>query len=421
MSRHCPRPGPARTLADAGGGLLVALLAACDSGGGGTADAGGGDVAAEVVAGDSAGDAGAGTDQSLAATAWVYAGGSDRIDLFAADLRTGALTWRSSVAAGDDARLAELDPAAGRVYVQSQLGMPYAVLTYDLDRGDGRLRPGVVHPLPFPGVEGVTQMQVHPTARWFMLSASNQSPGLEDRLMPLEPGGGLGMHRTVSYLFYGFTWDPSGNFFYGLDGEAIFQYAFDAASGTIAALDPPVAEGSEGRVVLSLRPHPAGKWVYSVEESELGAYAIDPGQGLLRARSYVPPPLPAEPTYWTSAIVHPGGRFLYVLGYLTDTRVAIVDLFAIEPDTGALRFVARQGGERDRQRQVQNTGLQGPLLVGDFLIVGGPRLSPAGPAALVVFRIAEADGRLTAVGPAVDLSPAARSTVSFLFSASPTP
>src|SRR5688500_2474043 len=115
--------GGRNTATTVGGWLLVALLAACDSRGrGGDAavgevgEAGGGDAAV-----DTASEAGrdGGAPELGPPGAWVYAGGSQRIDLFAADLSTGSLTLRQTVAAGDDARLAELDPGGQRLYVQS--------------------------------------------------------------------------------------------------------------------------------------------------------------------------------------------------------------------------------------------------------------------------------------------------------------
>src|SRR5439155_65344 len=85
----------------------------------------------------------------------------------------------------------------------------------------------------------------------------------------LGPGGGLGMPTVISTDYYGFTWDPTGRYFFGLDGVAIGQFAFDAASGALQPRDPPQAAGSAGRQFLALESHPGGKWVYSAEEGSL--------------------------------------------------------------------------------------------------------------------------------------------------------
>ena len=391
----------------AGVAALLLGLAACDD----AAETGPGRDGGVVA--DAAADVASDVAPGAGAYIHVHVGGGTSIHSFRADLATGVLSPLGSIPAGDDARLVEVDPRSRRVYVQSQLGNPLVILTFDR-QADGMLKPAGEHLLPYPNVEGMTQMGLHPAAPWMMLSATNAFPGLEDVLMPVAADGRLGQPRTVAQEFYAFAWDPSGRFFYGLDGEAIFQFRFDVAAGGIIASDPAQADGSSGRVVLALRNHPNGRWVYSVEERELGQYGFDLASGLLTNRQFVQNPIVTDAIYWTAIALHPEGTFLYALGYLDESRLALVDLFRIDPADGHLTFVKREKGPA--RHQVENRGLQSPLVLRELLLVGGPGVATDwGERPLVsVYKIAAGDGTLTAVGEPTPLTqPGA--AVNFIF------
>jgi 6-phosphogluconolactonase (cycloisomerase 2 family) len=287
---------------------------------------------------------------------------------------------------------------------------------------DGALTRAAELPLPYPMVEGVTQIILHPSASWLLFSATNGSPGLEDQLLPVAADGTLGQPSVISQEFYGFAWDPTGRYFYGFDGEAIFQYLFELTAGTITPSDPLHADGSAGRTVLALHNHPAGRWVYSVEEGALGLFDTDSASGVLQARSHVTNPIPAEPIYWTSLALHASGRFLYALGYVAGTRLALVDAFAIDPATGALRFLERETGAGPHA--LTHEGLQAPLLLGDHLYLGGQATAEPhrGQPIVTTYRI-DASGTLTPAGDPLGLpdlatlAGAPTGSVSFLFAA----
>jgi hypothetical protein len=374
--------------------LLPALLAACDGGEG---------VEAPAMTG----------------TVYLHAGGGGAIASFRADLATGALVRQGITPVGEDARLGALDGRRGRLYVQTQEGTPHVLLVFDVGRvgpDAGKLTRTAELALPYPAVEGITQMALHPTAPWFLCSVTNRSPGLEDQLSPVGPDGQLGPQRTISFIFYGFSWDPLGRFFYGLDGEHIYQYTFDAQAGEITALDPPHAVGSGGRQVLGLRHHPNGRWVFSVEENELGRYGYDPATGQLTGEAFFPNPLTAEPIYWTNIEVHAGGRFLYAFGRVRGIDLAIIDVFTVDPATGDLRWVEREtGGEL---HETIHRGLGGPLLLGDWLYGGGPGASDRwrGAPILTRYKIHRDDGALSPVGDPIELE--AEVAVNFIFATS---
>ena len=366
------------------------------------------------------GPANGGGPPAAPAAVHVHAGGPTAIETFRADLRTGALSFVTATAAGEEALLVDVDSQVSRAYVQTQLGGAVALLSFDVGRADGRLaRTGEIV-LPQPMVEGVTQILLHPAAPWLLVSATGGANGLEDWLMPVGADGRLGgeMHRTIATEFYAFAWDPSGQLFFGLDGEAIFQFRFDATTGALAPSDPPAAEGSNGHAMLSLATHPGGKWVYSLEENQIGLFDLDPQRGVLAARAFVRNPVTREPMYWTAMAVHPGGRFLYVLGYVTRNMVLLVDVYAIDPAAGTLTFVEREKGDGG-PHQLLERGLQAPLVLADWLFVGGqvpPEAPAAGSGALAAYRIDAASGHLAPAGAgALPLRPASGSAVSFLF------
>jgi 6-phosphogluconolactonase (cycloisomerase 2 family) len=347
---------------------------------------------------------------------FLYAGGGAHLHAFRMDLTSGALAFLAREPAGDEASIHELDAARRRVYVQTQVGSPLVIVSYALG-ADGRLTLIADQALPYPLVEGMTQLGLHPTEPWMLVSATNASPGLEDQLMPVEPDGRLGMHRTIAKEFYAFGWDRTGKYFYGLDGEAIFQFNFDAASGDLRPQDRERSDGSSGRVVLSLRNHPGGKWIYSVEQGAVGAHGLDAATGHLVSLGYLDNPIPAEPIYWTAISLDPEGRFLYVLGYVTDSKVLLIDVFAIDQAGGTLSFVAREKG--GTSHQVLNRGLQAPLVLRDFVVVGGPANgnSLQDRPVVAVYRRDRVQGALSPVGQPTPLEPAVTSGVNFVFAA----
>jgi hypothetical protein len=348
---------------------------------------------------------------------YLYAGGGSSIDVFGVDLATGVLTFLAAAPAGDRAYLADVDPKREHVYVQTQLGLPVAIRSFE--RGaDGKLKLGADYPLAHPFVEGMTQILLDPTGRWLLMSSTGGASGLLDQLVPVEAGGALGTPRTISSDFYGFAWDPSGRWLFGLDGVTILQYRFDP-SGTITPNDPPRAEGAQGHQMLGLRTHPNGRWVYSLEEGAIGTFDFDASAGTLVSKGYAYNPLPTIAITWAGLELHPSGRFLYALGSVTDTHVALVDLFALD-DAGMPTFKGRQQGSP--YHEVQLGSLQAPVVLGDLLIVGGRRVigTKGGLPVLCVYRIA-ADGSLTATGDPADLLPAGTADLSFLFAAQAVP
>ena len=250
-----------------------------------------------------------------------------------------------------------------------------------------------------------------------LVSATNASPGLEDQLMPVDADGRLGVHRTIAKEFYAFGWDPSGKYFYGLDGEAIFQFHFDAATGDLRPHEQPQSDGSAGRVVLSLRNHPGGKWIYSVEQGAVGAHGLDPDTGhLVRSATSTIRCRPRRSTGRRSPWPPTAGSCTRSDTW-TRSGVLLVDVFAIDQAGGTLSFVAREKG--GASHQVLNRGLQEPLVLRDFVVVGGPANgnSLQDRPVVVVYRRDPIGGTLMPVGQPTALEPAVTSAVNFVFAA----
>jgi 6-phosphogluconolactonase (cycloisomerase 2 family) len=378
---------------------IIASIAAACGGGAGPAGPDAGQAAPVDGAAPAPGD-GPGAPAMM-----VYAGGGKRIGAFRFTPSTGALAPVADEAAGDDARFADLDATGRHLYVQSQMGPQITVLGFTLD-GAGKMEKAGMVAFPYPVIEGVSQVLLHPSGRWFLISVSERLAGLEDYLMPVEANGQLGPSKLLAREFYGFNWDPTGKHFYGFDGEAISQFGFDQAAGTVTARQPPLAEGSSGRTVLGLRVHPGGRWAYSIEESALGQWALDPDSGIIANPVYLSDPVDGEPALWTSIVLHAGGGYLFAAGYVADTEEALVDVFRIDA-AGALRFVEREkaaGGFLDN-------GLQAPLVIDDWVIVGGKTV-PDERGVLSVLRLDRASGGLTAAGAPLALPEGA--TASFV-------
>src|SRR5437773_4422549 len=105
------------------------------------------------------------------ASATVYAGGGTSIAVLRADLTRGTLGVQQTLAAGDQGYLLEVDRANRRAYLQTQIGIPVVIRTFDIQPG-GTLAPAADVTLPHPLVEGVTQIQRHPTAPWLLVSTT---------------------------------------------------------------------------------------------------------------------------------------------------------------------------------------------------------------------------------------------------------
>lgn len=118
--------------------------------------------------------------------------------------------------------------------------------------------------------------------------------------------------------------------------NAVFQFAFDAATGRLAPLGMPRAMSPAGAGPRHLRLHPTGKWAYTSDESgsSVTQWAFDPIGGMLSAfetLSTLPPGFQGSNSC-AEVKLHPSGRFVYVSNRGHDSIAA----FAVNGENGRL-------------------------------------------------------------------------------------
>ena len=183
----------------------------------------------------------------------------------------------------------------------------------------------------------------------------------------------------------------------GLDEVAV--YRFDAATGRLAANDPPYGKVGPGTGPRHFVFHPNGVFGYAVGESGSCVVAMrwDAQSGALTAIQTVST-LPAD-FYGQSGggdvIVHPSGRFLYASNRGHDS----IAVFAIDPANGTLTPVRIEssGGKRPINLLIDPTGsflFAANVYLGSSATGGGD----AAGSNLAEFRIDRETGRLTPVG-----------------------
>jgi 6-phosphogluconolactonase (cycloisomerase 2 family) len=134
------------------------------------------------------------------------------------------------------------------------------------------------------------------------------------------------------------TVDPFGRFVYLLDGDLIYEYVIDPASGLLTAVagSPISFPSASDSLVIS----PDGKFAYVAATDGVYTYAIDSGSGALSAVG-VPLSLQVVDTaaYGTAVQLDPSGQYLYVSANAAAQQVGIY-VYSRNPGTGALTLVA---------------------------------------------------------------------------------
>jgi 6-phosphogluconolactonase len=149
-----------------------------------------------------------------------------------------------------------------------------------------------------------------------------------------------------------FRTDPSNRFAVAADlgTDQIVVYRFDAASGQLAANDPPSGKVTPGSGPRHLAFHPNGKWVYAVQElsNEVVAFEWDASRGALRQFQAIATLAGDFKGSSTAAeiAVRRDGRFVYVSNRGEDSLV----VYAVDASTGELELRQRvsSGGKTPR-------------------------------------------------------------------------
>ncbi len=166
------------------------------------------------------------------------------------------------------------------------------------------------------------------------------------------------------------------------ESNAIFQYRFDSANGSLTPNDPPVIEAPEGDGPRHYAYHPEANFVYFDNEQgcSVTAYNFDPKTGTLSPFQTVS----TLPEGWSGdnscAQIHmtPSGDFLYA----TNRGHNSIAMFSVDPTSGKLTALGQQP-------TVGTPRAFGIDPTGKFLLAGGLDHGD-----LSTYRIDGASGRL---------------------------
>lgn len=142
--------------------------------------------------------------------------------------------------------------------------------------------------------------------------------------------------------------DPSNRLIYvpHVDPNAVFQFAFDAATGRLRPADVPRVTAPASAGPRHLRIHASGKWAFTSDElgSSITRYALDPSTSRLtpvETLSTLPAGFQGSNTC-AEVKIHPNGRFVYVSNRGHDSIAA----FAVRPEDGSLHAIGTTPTEK---------------------------------------------------------------------------
>lgn len=289
------------------------------------------------------------------------------------------------------------------LYAASRGAQPYAH-TYAIHPADGTLEPLGQAPIPasspYIAVDASGRFLLAAAYGAHVVSVSAIGPDGTVRAPALQVVD-VGRHAHAVVLDHDnrFAFVPT------LGTDTVFQFRFDAATGTLASNTPPVARLAPGTGPRHLVVSPDNRFVHVLGEltctvttfaldatsgllHELGSTAALPPQSILRpgwARTPGSVSDPADRSHdiWAADLrQRPDGRFLYC-SERTDSTLSVL---AVDPDTGSTRLVQSVATEAQPRGFAVDPQ-------GRFLVAAGER-SPM----LSVYHIHPAEGTLTLLG-----------------------
>jgi 6-phosphogluconolactonase len=277
-----------------------------------------------------------------------------------------------------------LDPQGRFLYAGLRAERP-AVLAFAIDPRDGRLRRLGDAPLPDPPMylatsgDGAFLLSASYAAAAFAINAVRSDGSVEAQ--PVQ--------RTATPPHaHAILCDRANRFLFvtALGGDAILQYAFDAATGHARPHALPFVAAPPGSGPRHLAFHPSADVLYVNGELDgsICSYAFDAASGNLRAlfcAPMLPESSPAEP--WAAELaIEPTGRFLYA----SERRTSTLSTFDLGGEPGALR----RANVNETEEQPRSFAID-PR--GEFLILAGEKSNFA-----AVYAIEPSSGSLEACG-----------------------
>ena len=312
---------------------------------------------------------------------YITLNGDDNIAIYNLDPTSGNLTHQEDVEVIGGPAPFGVSPDGRHAY--SGLRTAKSMVSFAIDESTGTLtRTGEVDLESDP-----CYVSVDATGR-YLLSAYYSAGHIA--VHPIDSTGALGdlatvWNRTRLKAHCAHT-DPSNSFtFLPHVGESnvIYQYRFDADSGSLTPNDPPVVEAPEGDGPRHYAYHPHASYVYFDNEQgcSVTAYSFDPDTGTLSPLQTVS----TLPDGWSGdnscAQLHmaPSGDFLYA----TNRGHNSIAMFAVDPASGRLTALGQQA-------TVGTPRAFGIDPTGKYMLVGG-----LDDGDLATYRIDDASGRLT--------------------------
>lgn len=326
--------------------------------------------------------AGAQTFRADQQVIYVPLGGEKHLAVFDFDNDTGAMTPRSRVGLAGEPGAMTLDAARKTLYVG--LGDVQSVQALRLG-GDGTPTPLAVTPM------GLNPVYLALDPAGTHLLAADYGSG-EVVSFPVLKNGAVGEPATQRFTAgknpHSFYFDPSGKFAFVpvLGDDAIMQYRYDAAAGTLSPNGPRKVMAQKGDGPRHLAWHPNGEIVLCADETSctLTSYRFDPASGTLTTldrASSLPPGYAGKNLSTADVHLTRDGRFAYISNRGHDSLAG----FAVDPKTGKLTPIGHYATEATpRAFSFDATG--------KFVIAAGQ-----GSGKLAVYRLDAASGKLDRV------------------------
>jgi 6-phosphogluconolactonase len=321
---------------------------------------------------------------------YVMASGSGELFTLEMDPETGALTAIDSTIVRAPAEEMgacpmTLSPDRRHLYVAWR-GEPFAVLTFTIDAATGGLEKAGEASLP----HSMAYVSTDRAGR-YLFGASY--PGHLLSISPIDSEGVAGEPQQIVATkpnAHAVRTDPSNRFLISssLGGDVLQVHRFDAGTGAVSQHDPPEAAVKEGSGPRHFVLHPSGRYVYLLGELDASVYvfAFDGEAGTLtpiQSVSALPPGFTGGPA---AADIHTtaDGRFLYASVRNSSTLAG----FRVDAETGLLSPV----GIFPTVQQPRGFHIHPN---GRYMLVAGQRSDT-----LATYAIDPETGTLTAVGEA---------------------
>ena len=269
---------------------------------------------------------------------YVACADSHEIAVLRLDPASGVLVPVQQVPTGGSVMPLAVSPDRRRLYASIR-SSPLAVLSFAIDPADGTLSPLGTCPLP----ASMCWIGLDRSGRWLLSASYGES------LVAVSPIGDDGVagpaRQTVGTApnAHSIQTDPDNRFAFAacLGGDVVSAFAFDADSGALELRPEPAWRTRAGAGPRHFAFHPAGRFVYLLNELDATVDALerldDPARfGHVQTIASMPPNVAGKP--WAADIhFSPDGRFLYS----SERRSSTLAAFAIDPKGGWLTFVGR--------------------------------------------------------------------------------